>query len=499
MVGFALMLIQQSMTRPVFFPQSPLDGEDLQQPWSMKMVNKSKSTNNLDGLTNNPIEMALATPSTAGMAVPIPKNATTIAYAVSLVMCGNRNGNSAALIDSSLVLRHSVHNISVRNPNSGSKYDYKMYAIVHKQAKKCSEPLRRAGFEILIVDPPILPNEIRGETVRKGVHSAFCCGHHEFVKLYAYNKIPEEIFVHTDIDFAFLQPMDHLFDAMLYDKDSKEGKLARSKIERERDPDEWPDKIEAYITRDWHQVAPSKFNPGYQAGFMVGRRNPQVFDEVIEVIREGNYSEGYGMTAGWGGKGYGGYVGAMAMQGLMGYYYDHVRPNTAIELNQCRYNHMGLDVRYNAHPYFNKRWGRKGQCRNNNPDDICEDCMVTKTDKIYNIHYTQCRKPWSCIAVGAKGGLKPGGEKKKDYAIDLNAVNLEHCMVLHQLWHSLRIDLENKLFDLTGDQSILSEGRNGTYRSEVFRGHCYDDGAHGYVRLAGKEESYARFHELYDA
>ena len=68
MVGFALVLIHQSMTRSIFFPQSPLDGEDLQQPWSIKIVNTSKSTNNLDGLTNNPMEIAtLATPSTAGM------------------------------------------------------------------------------------------------------------------------------------------------------------------------------------------------------------------------------------------------------------------------------------------------------------------------------------------------------------------------------------------------------------------------------------------------
>lgn len=30
----------------------------------------------------------------------------------------------------------------------------------------------------------------------------------------------------------------------------------------------------------------------------------------------------------------------------MAYFYDVVRPNTAVELNQCRFNHMGMDVRY---------------------------------------------------------------------------------------------------------------------------------------------------------
>eukprot|EP00531_Pseudo-nitzschia_arenysensis_P011270 CAMPEP_0116134264 /NCGR_PEP_ID=MMETSP0329-20121206/10552_1 /TAXON_ID=697910 /ORGANISM="Pseudo-nitzschia arenysensis, Strain B593" /LENGTH=214 /DNA_ID=CAMNT_0003628961 /DNA_START=263 /DNA_END=903 /DNA_ORIENTATION=- len=58
-------------------------------------------------------------------------NNTTVAYAVSLIKCNNnKNSPTAGLIDGSLVLRHSIHNISVRNPDSGSKYDYKMYAIV---------------------------------------------------------------------------------------------------------------------------------------------------------------------------------------------------------------------------------------------------------------------------------------------------------------------------------------------------------------------------------
>ena len=431
----------------------------------------------------------------------LPKNATTIAYAISLIQCSSINSNAAGLVDAALVLRHSVHNISVRNPASGSKYDYKMYAIVHRQAEACSDTIKRAGFEVIVVDPPIEPHESRGELVRKRLHRAFCCGHHEFIKLYAYSHLPEEIFVHTDIDFAFYKPMDNLFDAMLYDKDSPEGKLARSKIERERDTDEWPDKIEAFITRDWHQVAPSKFPPPYQAGLVIGRRDPSVVEDAIEVVREGNFNgTGWGFSAGWGGKGYGGFVGAMAMQGLMAYFYDYVRPNTAVELNQCRYNHMGLDIRYNKHPAFRPKWAPKGvgQCRNNNPEDICEDCQVTEMDKIYNVHYTQCRKPWACIAVGQPGGTKPGGKRGVDFAIDTNAVKVDHCMMLQNRWHAVRTDLEQKLFQLTGDATILN-GRNGTYKEDIFMGHCSEDGAPGYIRLSGKEESYSRFHEIYGA
>ena len=62
-----------------------------------------------------------------------------------------------------------------------------------------------------------------------------------------------------------------------------------------------------------------------------------------------------------------GYVGAMAMQGIMAYYYDHVKKDNAVELNQCRHNHMGMDVKYRHHPNWTPRLVKKeyiGGCRN---------------------------------------------------------------------------------------------------------------------------------------
>ena len=451
------------------------------------IINKSanKTATQADKLT----ESEPVTPQLAGSTKP-----PTVAYVVSFIKCSGTATHSAGLVDASLVMRHSIHQISARNPDSGSKYDYKMYAIVHRQAGICSKTLKHAGFEIILVDAPVRPEEIRGDHLRREIHTEFCCGHDEFVKLYAYNKIPEDIFVHVDIDFAFFKPMDHLFDAIMYSKDSEEGKRARSLIERERESDQWPDRIDAFITRDWPQVAPNKYPPGYQAGFIVGRRSPEVFDDMIEVIKEGNYSNGWGWSSGWGNKGYGGYVGAMAMQGFVAYYYDHIRPNTTVELNQCRYNHMGLDVRYNKPPNFALKYGRKGQCRNNSPEDICEDCMVTESEKIYNAHYTMCRKPWNCIGTGEPGGRKPGGERMS--AINTDTVHLDHCMVLQQKWHSVRLDMENQLFKLTGDRLIL-EGYTGTYQKDIFLGHCVNDGSDGYLKLVGGNETFSRFSELY--
>ena len=108
-----------------------------------------------------------------------PSNTTfpKIAYAISLVKCGDHQTTSAGLMDAALILRHSIHLISSRNPHSGSKYDYTMIAIVHRKAIRCSRVLRKVGFEILVVAPPVQPTEIQGEHLREHIHKEWCCGH----------------------------------------------------------------------------------------------------------------------------------------------------------------------------------------------------------------------------------------------------------------------------------------------------------------------------------
>jgi hypothetical protein len=229
-----------------------------------------------------------------------------VAYAVSFIKCGDAQTQSADLMDASLILRHSIHQISIRNYQySKSRYDYKMYALVHRQAVDCFAELNeRTGFEVIVVDSPVRPDEIRGETLRKNIHRDGCCGADEFIKLYAYSLLPHEIVVHVDIDFAFYKPMDDLFDALRYDKDSVLGRGARARIHLERPEIGLPDRIDAFRTRDWPQVAPGKFPPAFQAGFLVARRDPALLEEMLEVIREGNYTAGWGYGTGWGLAGY---------------------------------------------------------------------------------------------------------------------------------------------------------------------------------------------------
>jgi hypothetical protein len=238
----------------------------------------------------------------------VRRNATaTVAYAISLVKCGDKQSSDVGLVDAALVMRHSIHKISIRNPLSGSKFDYRMYAIVHKQAEHCSNVLKKAGFNIVIVESPVKPHEIKGQYLRENIEKEWCCGSDEFIKLYA-TTLPEPLVVHTDIDFVFLKPMDNLFDAILFPKESAEGRRARSNIPLERPDKPLPDVIDAFITRDWPQAIPGRKSL-YQAGFLVARRNPEMIQEAINIIRKGDFRSGYELNNGWGSKGYGGFVG----------------------------------------------------------------------------------------------------------------------------------------------------------------------------------------------
>ena len=408
-----------------------------------------------------------------------PRNITTIAYAIALIKCGDKVSNAGVMSDSATVLRHSIHQTSVRNPKSGSKYDYRMYAIVHKQAERCSQQLADSGFEILIRDPPILQKDIQGEFLRSKIHREVCCGADEFVKLFAYTIFSEPLVVHLDLDFIITKPMDDLYDSMLYPKDSPEGQMARGRILLERPNDPWPDRVDAYMTRDWPQALPGR-KAMYQAGFQVVRPDQTVFDKMIDVIRIGDYNEGFGRDNGWGGLGYGGNIGSMAMQGLLAYVYDEIYPNSWMELNQCAYNHMGMSLMK----------GKK--CRNNMP--TCQSCMHTPLDEIHSIHYTACRKPWLCASIGDKEDPNHRGKTLPEDVIDI-----QHCLELQSVWHTCRTDLENKLFKLTNDIGIREQGQKGTHQKEYFHGHCTGHGSSNYIGISANAETLRRIPELYSS
>lgn len=169
-------------------------------------------------------------------------------------------------------------------------------------------------------------------------------------------------------------------------------------------------------------------------------------------------------------------VCSLLQQGLVAYVYDTILNGTWVELNHCRFNHMGMNTMY-----------KPGQCRNGR--DSCEDCMVTPLDQIYNAHYTMCRKPWACI------GESRQQRADKKAMID-GTVIVDHCWELQRVWHKTRNDMEDRLYQLTGDESIIRESRSGEYFPDVFQGHCTNFSS-GYLRIAGQNETFRRVPELY--
>lgn len=255
--------------------------------------------------------------------------------------------------------------------------------------------------------------------------------------------------------------MDAVIDVMR----GEEG--ARQKIPLEGSQT-WPEgRIDAMITRDWPEVRKVGRKAGFQAGFWVLRPSQDHFDKLLEIIREGNYVEGFSHQNGWGGQGYGGFIGARAMQGLLAYYYDIVAPGTSVELNHCRFNHIGVTTKIG------------NRCRNNKKE--CEECRVTPVEDIYSVHYTACRKPWECMAMGSKDPLN---KRKPKYSVPEDIVSLDHCMKLLHIWHSYRTDMEDKLFAAVGDEAIRA-GQAGSYNRASFQGHCTEDQSDGYLPLAG--------------
>jgi len=266
------------------------------------------------------------------------------AYVVSLIKCNDKDSNTVGFLDAAVVLRHSVHKNSIHDPESASMYSYKMYAIVHENCAHHAPALESVGYKTLIRKTPIDRNEIRNEFYKKTVEAEVCCGIAEFIKMYAYTLVQHPVVVHFDLDKIIMQPLDDLFDAIIYHYNSMEGIFSRKRIETEWPEDHLPKKIDAFFTRDYTSSWPWKKIAGVQGGLLVLRPSQKVFQKYMDIILEGNYTSGFDNNCGWGGLGYGGWIGAKAFQGVVAYFYGEIHQNSAVELDVCKWNQVAADV-----------------------------------------------------------------------------------------------------------------------------------------------------------
>ena len=387
-------------------------------------------------VSSEPVAVAVSTskdtPSASSATATATITAATIAYSISVTSCGGKN---EGITEGAAVLAHSIR----RQKSQGSRYDAKLYAFVHPQAKSCAaEKLEGLGYNVQIRETPINATQIKGEFLRRTIQIRGCCQEKELLKLYAYT-LSEPIAVHLDVDFLILKPLDKLFDAIIGGVHSSfldSGEIEFGGANEQNVTTHVPSRVDAFFTRDYNLSNRGK-KAGMQGGFFVIRPSTEVFAEYKSIILEGDHRRG----SGWAGQGHGGYYGAQQIQGLMAHFYDFVRPNTAIELNRCLHNTMADNPR-----------DKKGHCRNGAKE--CEDCRSRNIDDIYSAHFTICQKPWICPHTSPYPRL---------------------CAKLHRQWFQARRELEMS-------RGTFTE-KKGKHDPNVFLGYCESPMSRGYTPI----------------
>jgi hypothetical protein len=261
------------------------------------------------------------------------------------------------------------------------------------------------------------------------------------------------------------KPMDDLFDAMLYDKDSPEGRAARNRLYIQHPgKQKLPDRIDAFFTRDVATAGIKNKVQVVQGGFLVARSSMEHFEMYQSVIREANYSARCGDRGGWGGLGYGCMQGAMHYQGVVAYFYDQIYPGHAVELDVCRWNQVAHDVIYRGP----KQPELIGACRQYPPDGdwdtnwpekgACHDCRTLPVEETMTVHFTACSKPWQCKLDFPEEGREESAP-----------TNATTCGLLFREYFGLRKNLDDQLKTLIGKNTSNAVGK---YYPEYFLGYC---------------------------
>jgi hypothetical protein len=73
------------------------------------------------------------------------------------------------------------------------------------------------------------------------------------------------------MDVAVLQPLDDLYDVMIYPHSHPIHMAARGRIERQHPEEHWPERVDAFFTRDITSAKPWEKVTAVQGGFLVAR------------------------------------------------------------------------------------------------------------------------------------------------------------------------------------------------------------------------------------
>lgn len=423
--------------------------------------------------------------------IPAISNATTklpvVAHVVSLIFCPS-SSKTAGFLDALLILKNSL--LQVHAPRHlESQYQVQMYAIINEEnsCRDYAPQIKRLGYIPIVRKPPVnisadididIDDPVLAQNrkyYKTHVGGENCCGAHEFLKLYAYTLTEHPVVVHWDVDVLILKPLDVLYDVLLYDVGTDRGIAARKKLKTVRNQNTiMSSNFTAAFTRDVTSSTP--WNPilAMQGGLLAILPDNSVFDEYLSIIKHGNYTPG---KLGWSGLGYGGFQGAMAIQGVVAYYYDIKAPFQALELDVCRWNNVVADVVWRGPQLYKEH---HGECRqyplpgvshqDNTPQKgYCEDCrrMGPEMGEVYSVHYTACKKPWECTLPYPR----VPGKKRQNHSYRLRELtNMTTCGHYFREYFIQRQEVENRL-GARGVQPVAREGGR-RYELNSFLGYC---------------------------
>lgn len=150
--------------------------------------------------------------------------------------------------------------------------------------------LYRAQFHSLCITTrlierglPLEIGEIKGAFLRQNIVKNGCCGASELLKLYAWMLTDYHRVVHLDMDSLVLQSMDELFDM----------------------------EMDLIYTCDYGMMTPHSKACPVQGGFFILRPDPEHYENMVGIVKEGEFND----SKGWGASGIGWFWGGMTIQG----------------------------------------------------------------------------------------------------------------------------------------------------------------------------------------
>ncbi|CAM9908916.1 unnamed protein product, partial [Discosporangium mesarthrocarpum] len=221
-----------------------------------------------------------------------------VAFAISLTSLEGSGGSS--ILDAAEVLL-----VSIRRACQTSVYNCEAIAFVLPSIPRQGRFfLSDIGWRLEEKDLPIQVEDIEAEFLRGHINKTGCCGASELIKLHAYTLTEYHRVVHLDVDTMVTSNIDELIDM-------------NASLVYTTDP--------AMNTRKSRA-------PPVQGGFLLTKPDLSVYEELVAIVRKGNWK----LQTGWEGSNIGYFWGGATIQGLLAYYYTDVAEAAAsIEVDRC--------------------------------------------------------------------------------------------------------------------------------------------------------------------